>query len=348
MKSFSAGPRQHTPSGHQSPAFLKGVSMLNRLLAAIVASLCVAVHAQPAWPDAKPITLVVPFSAGGNVDTVARLVGQKLGAQLRQAVVVENVAGAGGTIGVAKVVRAAPDGYTLVMAFDGPIGIAKLISPATVRYEASKDLVPIGLVSTAPMVLVARPGLAANNLDELVRLASLEQGRLSYATSGLGTVMHLTMESIKDIRKFDATHVPYRGGTQIANDVIGNQVDLAMLTSVTAMPFVHAGKIKAIAVSGDKRLATLPDVPALGELPGFKGLDIVSWTGLFAPAGTDPATVARLNRELNEVLKSDQIRKTLADGGSLPGAGTTGTFAAFVQRENEKYRRIVETAKIKE
>lgn len=307
-----------------------------------------AAQAQPAWPAAKPITIIVPFSAGGSVDVTARLVGQKLAERLKQSVVIENVAGAGGTIGVAKAVQAAPDGYTLVMGADSPMAIARLVNPVAVKYDTLKDLAPVGLVNTAPMVLVARPGLPANTLAEVLKLAREQPGKLSYATSGIGTVLHLAMELIKDQGKVFITHVPYRGGAQIVTDVVGNQVDLAMLVSVTATPHILAKKMKGIAVTDDKRLATLSDVPVVAETPGFKGFDVVAWTGLFAPAQTPPAVVERLNRELNEVLRSDEIRGKMQEQGAIGGKGSAAEFAAFVQREQDRYARIVKAANIKE
>jgi tripartite-type tricarboxylate transporter receptor subunit TctC len=307
-----------------------------------------AVHAQAAWPTAKPITIIVPFSAGGSVDAAARLVAQKLSERLKQSVVVENVAGAGGTIGIAKAVNAAPDGYTVVMGADSPIAIARLINPAAVKYDSLKDLAPVGMVNTAPMVLVARPGLPANTLAEVLKLAREQPGKLSYATSGIGTVLHLAMELIKDQAKVFITHVPYRGGAQIVADVAGNQVDLGLLVSVTATPQIQAKKMKGIAVTDDKRLATLPDVPVVAETPGFKGFDMVAWTGLFAPAHTPPAVVERLNRELNEVLKSEEVRTKMQEQGAVGGSGSAAEFARFVQREQELYARIVKSANIKE
>jgi tripartite-type tricarboxylate transporter receptor subunit TctC len=307
-----------------------------------------AAQAQTPWPTAKPITIIVPFSAGGSVDVSARLVAQKLSERLKQSVVVENVAGAGGTIGVAKAVNAAPDGYTLVMGADSPVAIARLVNPAAVKYDTLRDLAPVGLVNTAPMVLVARPGLPANNLAEVLKLAREQPGKLSYATSGIGTVLHLAMELIKDQGKVFITHVPYRGGAQIVTDVVGNQVDLALLVSVTATPQIQARKMKGIAVTDDKRLPALPDVPVVAETPGFKGFDVVAWTGLFAPAQTPPAVVERLNRELNAALSSDEVRSKMQEQGAIGGSGSPAEFARFVQREQERYARIVKAANIKE
>jgi len=324
--------------------------VLHRFIPWLVAAFAVApaAHAQPAWPAAKPITIIVPFSAGGSVDVTARIVGQKLAERLKQTVVVENIAGAGGTIGVAKAVQSAPDGYTLVMGADSPVAIARLVNPAGVKYDALKDLAPVGLVNTAPMVLVARPGLPANNLAEVLKLARSQPGKLSYATSGVGTVLHLAMELIKEQAKLDIVHVPYRGGAQIVTDLVGNQVDLAMLVSISATPNVASKKLKGIAVTDERRLTSLPDVPALGEAPEFKGFDIVAWTGLFAPAQTPPAIVERLNRELNEVLRSDEVRSRLAEQGAIAGSGSVSTFAGFVQREQARYARIVQAANIRE
>jgi tripartite-type tricarboxylate transporter receptor subunit TctC len=305
-------------------------------------------QAQSTWPTAKPITLIVPFSAGGNVDVTARLVGQKLAERLKQSVIIENVVGAGGTIGVEKAVKAAPDGYTLVLGADSPVAIAKLVNPAAVRYDGLKDLAPVGLVTTAPMVIVARPGLAANNLADVIRLAKEKPGQLSYATSGVGTVLHLTMELIKEQSKTYMVHVPYRGGAQIVTDVIGNQVDLAMVVSVTATPHIQGKKLKGIAVTEAHRLPSLPDLPAVSESAGFKGFDMVSWTGLFAPAQTPPALVERLNRELMEVLHSEEVRSKLAEGGATAGSGSATDFTRFVQKEQARYAAIVKTANIRD
>lgn len=314
----------------------------------LLVSASLTAHAQVAWPAAKPITLIVPFGAGGSVDLSARLIGQKLSERLKQTVIVTNVAGAGGSIGTEKAVRAEPDGYTLVMGADSPVAIAKLITPASVRYDGIKDLAPVGLVTTAPMILVARPGLAANNLADVIRLAKAQPGKLSYATSGVGTVLQLTMELIKEKNQFFMVHVPYRGGGQIVTDLLGNRIDLAMLISASAVPHIAAGKLKGIAVTSERRLVALPDVPTVAESPGFKGFDMVAWTGLFAPAQTPPAIVEKLNRELMEVLAMDDVRAKLADVGATPGTGSAAEFGRFVQKEHTRYAAIVKAANIKE
>lgn len=307
-----------------------------------------AAHAQPAWPSAKPITIIVPFTAGGSVDTTARLLAEQLTQRLKQSVVVDNVGGAGGTIGVNKLVQSAPDGYTLVMGADSPIAIAKFVNPAGVRYDPAKDLAPVAMVNTAPMVLVARPGLPVKTLADVVALAKKEPGKLSYATSGIGTVLHLGMEMLQRQGGFEVTHVPYRGGAQIATDVIGNQVDLAMLISVSAAPHIQSGKLKGIAVTSAQRLPMLPNVPPVAETPGFKGYDVVSWTGLFAPARTPKAVVDAINQAVNAVLAQPEIRTKLQEQGAVPGKGSAAEFGQFVAREQQRYAQVVKAANIHE
>ena len=319
------------------------------LLAVAAGALAQPAFAQPdAWPAQRPITLIVPYTAGGSVDFAARLVSERLGKRLGQTVVVENAGGAGGVIGVARAVRAAPDGYTLVMAPDSPIAIAGLVNPAAVKYQAMTDLVPVGLVNTAPMVLAARPGLPVESMADLVRLAREQPGKLGYATSGIGTVLHLAMELVKARAGIEVNHVPYRGGAQIVTDLIGDQVDLAMLISVSAAPNVISGRVKGLAVTSGERLPSLPDVPALAESPGFAGFEIVAWTGIFAPARTPSPIVGQLNAVLNEVLQSDEVRRKLAEQGSIAGSGSAADFGEFVKREQQRYARIVKDANIRE
>ncbi|MGE0800125.1 MAG: Bug family tripartite tricarboxylate transporter substrate binding protein [Lautropia sp.] len=300
------------------------------------------------WPAGKPITIIVPFTAGGNVDTTARLIAQKLGERLRQSVVVDNVPGAGGVIGAGKAVQAAPDGRTLLMGFEGPIAIAKSINPAAVKFDPATDLVPVALTTNAPMVIVAKPELPVATIDDLIALARKQPGKLGYATSGIGTVLHLAMEIAKERAGIQIEHVPYKGGAQIATDVMGNHVDLAVLVSTSVIPHVTSGKLKALAVTTAKRLPALPSVPALAESKGFEGFDIGTWTGLFAPAKTPPALVERINAEVNAVLALDEIRKRLAEGGATAGSGDAASFAAFVKREQAQFAQVIARAGIKE
>ncbi|MDM0087563.1 MULTISPECIES: tripartite tricarboxylate transporter substrate binding protein [unclassified Variovorax] len=302
----------------------------------------------PAWPGGRPITLIVPYSAGGSVDFNTRLVATRLGERLKQSVVIENVSGAGGAIGVAKAVNAAPDGYTLVAGPDSAIAIGRLINPAAFKFDPLKDLAPVGMLNTAPMVLVARPGLPVQSYADFVKLAKAAPGQYSYATSGVGTVLQLAMELLKQTGGIFVTHVPYRGGAQIATDVIGNQVDLAMLVSTSAIPHVNGHRLKALGVTGSQRLDALPNVPTFGEMPGLKGYSMVSWTGIFAPAATPPAIVARINQELNAVLQEPEVRAKLQEQGALPGGGSAAELGAFVKAEYARNQKIVQAANIKE
>jgi tripartite-type tricarboxylate transporter receptor subunit TctC len=320
---------------------------------ALLKSLCAAAALAPAlalaqapWP-AHAITLVVPYTAGGSVDYNARLVAQRLSERLKQPVIIDNIGGAGGAVGLAKAAAAAPDGYTFVAGTDSAVAIGKLVNPAAYHFDPLQ-LAPVGMLNTAPLVLVAGPRMAAKTYAEFVQQAKAQPGRLTYATSGVGTVLQLAMELLKERSGIYVTHVPYRGGGQIATDVIGGQVDVAMLVSTTAIPQITGGRMHALGVTSPVRLDALPQVPALGELPGLKGYSMVSWTGIFAPAGTPPAIVKRLNEELNAVLKEPAIAGKLREQGAVPGTGSAEDLGRFVHTEYDRYQKIVRAANIKE
>ena len=306
-----------------------------------------ATAAGDVWPAARPITMIVPFSAGGNVDTTARLIGQKLGERLKQAIVIDNVPGAGGVLGVSKALKAPADGYTLLMGFDGCISIAPLINSA-VKYNAERDLAPVGLVTVAPVVAVARPGLPAHNLEELIALARSKPGSLSYATSGVGTLLHLAMEMLQERAKVKLVHVPYRGGAQITSDVLGGQVDVGMLVTTSATPLIQQKKLEGLGVTSAKRIASIPDVPTFGETPQLKGFDLNTWTGIFTPVKTPRPVVERLAKELAEVLKLPEVRQRLEEGGATPASSTPASFASFLKKEKVVYEQIVKSANIQQ
>jgi tripartite-type tricarboxylate transporter receptor subunit TctC len=319
----------------------------NLLLAAVLLAPVLA-FAQAGWPAAKPITLVVPYTAGGSVDYNARLVAQRLSERLKQTVLIDNIGGAGGAVGLGKAAAAAPDGYTLVAGTDSAMAIGKLVNPAAYRFDPLQALTPVAMLNTAPLVLVAGPKMPARTYAEFVQLAKAKPGQLTYATSGVGTVLQLAMELLKERSGIFVTHVPYRGGGQIATDVIGGQVDVAMLVSTTAVPQVVGGRMRALGVTGPTRLEALPNVPAFTEMPGLKGYTMVSWTGIFAPTGTPPAIVHRLNAELNAVLKDPEVRARLTEQGAVPGSGSAEDLGRFVQAEHARYQDIVRKANIKE
>lgn len=329
-----------------------GRRLLLRLLAPILLGSGLLAASLPARPQATwpshAVTLIVPYSAGGSLDATARLVGQRLAERLGQQVVIENVTGAGGGLGFAKAIQAAPDGHTFLIAGDSPLIPGAPQGGPYYKHDVLKELAPVVLVNTAPMVLVATPGLPAGSLGELVALARKQPGKLSYATSGIGTLPHLATEMIKQQAQMHMVHIPYRGGSQIANDVAGKQVDLAMLIAASAAPFIQSKTLKAIAVTGERRLALLPDVPAASETNGFKGFNVVSWSGLYAPAKTPPAVIARMAHEVDEVLKTEAIRDKLAQQGALAGGGTPANFIRFIEDDRAKIGRVLQVTSLRE
>jgi tripartite-type tricarboxylate transporter receptor subunit TctC len=295
---------------------------------------------QQAWP-AKPLTIIVPYSAGGSLDLTTRLVAQRLSERLQQNVLVENATGAGGSVGIQKAIKSAPDGYTLLMAGDAPLNPAPAAGQSAYRHDMQTELVPLGLVNTAPMVLVAHPSFGANNFSEFLALARANPGKFNYATSGIGTILHLTMELVKAQGKIFAVHIPYRGGALIVNDVVGKQIDMALLINASALPAIKSGALKALAVTSERRLPWLPNVPAIAESAGFKGLDIASWAGLYAPVGTPAPVVSRLSQELNAVLKMEPVRTRLSEFGAVPGGGSPQDFNQFIAQDRAKFAKTV-------
>ena len=305
------------------------------------------VQAQTAWPKAHSITLLVPYGAGGSLDGTTRLVAQYLSARLGQSVVVENVTGAGGSIGIGKAIAASADGYTFLMAGDAPL-VPGGPGESNYRYNMLKDLAPVVLVNTAPMVLVASPAVPAQNFADWVSYARKNPGRLNYASSGIGTLPHLAMEMVKRQAQLHIVHIPYRGGAQIANDVAANQIELAMLISATAVPAIRANLLKPLAVTGNARLPSLPNVPTISETTGFKGYNVVSWAGLYAPAKTPPEIVQRMAQEITEVLKLDVVKAKLLDQSILPQGGTPAGFSAFIEADRAQLGTILKTLSLKE
>jgi len=305
-------------------------------------------HAQAEWPSAKPITLVVPFSAGGSTDGIARLFAQKLGEQLGQSIVIQNVGGGGGVIGTQRAAQAEPDGYTILMAVDSPVAIAPYINPQAVRYDIQRDFAPVGLLNTQPLVIMGRPGLEAASFQDVIALAKDSPDTITYATSGVGTVLHLAMERFQQQAGISLVHVPYRGGAPAITDLVGDQVDLAILAAGASVPLVGSKRVKGLAVTDEYRLSTLPDVPSMTELEGFENLAMSAWTGIFAPAGTPTQVIERLNTEMNKVLDMPDVRATFAGQSVIPGGGSAADFGALVKREQQRYAQIVRTANIRE
>jgi tripartite-type tricarboxylate transporter receptor subunit TctC len=320
--------------------------LIPALMSALVAAVLPGQALAQTWPD-KPITVVVPFGAGGGVDAAARIVMPKLAERLGQQVVIENVPGASGTIGTQRVIKSRPDGYTLLFAVASPINVAPLVAPGSVRYDALKELVPIAPVAVSPFVLIGKPGLPAATTTELLALARKQPGRLTYGTDGFGTSLHVTAAMITGTAGVEMLHVPYKSGPQVLTDVAGGQVDLAVLPVALVQGMVKEGKVKAFGVTSKARTESLPGVPSLSETSTLSTLDVESWLGMLAPAGLEPAIVARLNKEVASLLADPALIKQLADAGMKPMMMSPTDFGAYLAKERKAMSAVVSANNIK-
>lgn len=291
------------------------------------------------WPGKRPITMVVGFPAGGSADMIARTIAEPLSKRLGTPVVIENISGAAGTIAGQKVVNAAPDGYTIFMASGSEISIARLFNPA-VKYNGETDFTPIGLVGDVPMVLVASPKSGLKTVSDMLPKARSEAGALSYASSGIGTVLHVAGELLNQKAGTRILHVPYRGASQMAIDVAGGNVDLAFFMTPTALPHIESGKMVALGVTTKGRSRAAPQIPALGETLALKGFDVSLWNGLFGPAKLPPAITARLNRELNEVLRDPAVWQKLQKAGVETQGSTPQALTQRIRDEIKNVKSI--------
>jgi len=310
-----------------------------RLLAFVAACLVpFAALAQGSYPD-RPIRLIVPFAPGGVTDTSGRLIAEALSRRLGQTVFVENKAGASGNIGTLGVVNAAPDGYTLVLGFDGTLVInPHVFSPFP--FDPQKDLAPVGKIGDATLIIVAHPSLPARNLQELIAYSKKEPKGLSYGTSGIGGTPHIAAELLNQQTGSNFVHVPYKGGGQAISDALGGNIPLVYTAVAGAHQYVKSGKLIAIAVSSAKRSASLPDVPTFIE-SGVPGFDVSSWVGILAPAQTPRPIVDRLNRELNAALASPEVAEKLATLGIAATPETPEAFAAQIKADLARYGKVV-------
>ena len=307
------------------------------LLGALVAlSLASGAQAQ-SWPN-KPVKVVVAFTAGGTTDILARSVGQQLNDKLKQSFVIENKPGAGGNTGTEGVVRAAPDGYTLIVNSVGPIAVNPTLYPK-LAYNPLTDLVPIVQIADVPNVLVVHPTVPAKTFDEFLAYAKANPGKLNCSSTGIGTSSHLSCFLLAKRASFDAVHVPYKGADAL-RDLIAGRVQFMFATIPSVKQHIDAGTLRAIAVSSVKRSRSMPDVPTVAER-GFPGFEAGSWFGFFAPKGTPAEVIATLNKAVNEILDVPAMQAALIKEGADPAGGTPQQFGAFVQREYEKWRVVV-------
>ncbi len=317
------------------------------LLAALAFAACATTAlAEPVWP-ARPITLIVPYGAGGNVDVMARWIAPELATRLGQPVVIENVSGAGGVIGTEKAVRARPDGYTLLLSVESTVVIAKMVTPSTVRYDGLADLVPVTLLGAQPLALVGKPALQPKTSEALYADLKAAPGKYSYASSGVGTSLHLGGELLKQRGGVDMVHVPYRTGVQIVSDLSGNQLDLAVLPLSMVIQQARAGKLRVYGVMAESASAAMPEAPPLASVPAWRGADVSVWQGIFAPKGTPPQIVAQLHAALAQVLANPGVRRNFEEGGVTPLGAGPKEFAAFLQGEDAKFGAIVAKGNIK-
>jgi tripartite-type tricarboxylate transporter receptor subunit TctC len=299
--------------------------------------------AQAAFPD-KPITIVVPFPAGGTNDIIARTLSVRLMKELKQTVVVENRPGAGGNIGAQDVARSDADGYILLLSTAGPLSINQHLYK-NAGYDPVTSFAPIALIASVPIMLVSNPSAPFTTVAGMIAYAKANPGKLSYGSQGNGTTSHLTMELLKSKTQISLTHIPYRGSAPASTDLMGGVIQVMFDNSPSTLPFVKSGKMRALGVATDKRVKGMDDIPTVAEtVPGFSSQ---AWFGLVAPAHTPDATVALLNKTVNKILASDEYRKELANSGTDPLGGSTADFAKFQKEEAVKWGKIVDAAGIK-
>lgn len=301
---------------------------------------------QPARADypERPITLIVPFAPGGSTDVIARIVAEALRPLLGQPVVVDNRAGAGGALGTAQIAKANPDGYTIGMGTASTLAI----NPAVYKslpFDVATDLVPVGAIAAVPNIMSVNPKVTARNMAEFVPLARIQAGRMSYGSSGNGSVSHLMGEQFKQATGADLVHVPYRGIGPALNDAVSGQIDVLFDNLPTTLPLVQAGKLRALAISGPARSPALPDVPTFAELR-LDALDWMAFFGLMAPAKTPHAVIARLNTALRSALAQPEVRKALTTQQAIVTAGSPADFAATIAAAMQRMRSAAEAAHI--
>lgn len=298
-----------------------------------------AVQAHAAYPD-KPIRLVVPYTPGGVTDLLARAVAKSLSERVHQSVIIDNRAGAGGNIGAEMVARAPADGYTLLMGSAATQAINASLYKR-LPYDHIKDFAPITLVAEVPNILVVNPSIPARNVSELIAYGKANPDRLSFGSSGTGGTIHLSGELFKSMAGVKMLHVPYKGSAPAVSDLLAGQINLMFDSSVA--PYVKSGKLRALAVTSAKRSPVLPDVPTMAEA-GLPGYESTAWFGILAPAGTPPAIVDKLNKDLVAILRDAEMRKWMQSQGADAIGDTPSEFATYIKTETAKWARVVKEA----
>jgi tripartite-type tricarboxylate transporter receptor subunit TctC len=308
--------------------------------AALAASLVLSAPlAAQNYPE-RVVRIVNPFPPGGSVDTMARILAQKLSDNLGQQFIVENRAGAGGNTGSEGVAKSDPDGYTLLFTAPGPLVINQTLYSKGLPYDPAKDFAPIALFATAPIVLMVHPGLPAQNVQELIALARKEPGKVNFASAGNGSTNHLSGELFKKLANVDIVHVPYRGAGPAMNDLVGGHVQMFFDLLPASLQQINGGKVRALANAGAMRPTSLPDLPTVAE-QGVAGFDSSSWFGLVAPVATPPAILAKLSQEVTKILQDPEMKKRIHALGCEPGTVFGKEFGAFMQAETAKWGEVI-------
>jgi tripartite-type tricarboxylate transporter receptor subunit TctC len=310
-------------------------------VAALVAVAPVAGLAAQPFPS-KQVRFVVPYPPGGPLDTVARLLGQKVSASIKEPVVIDNVPGAGGNIGAQVVARAAPDGHTILMGAVATHAINPTLYPS-IPYDAGKDFIAVTQVASTPNVLVVNPALEATTVAEFIKLAKSKPGKLNFGSGSTGSAGHLAGELFKTMAGVDMAHIPYKGAAAAMQDLIGGRVDLMFDNMASSLAQVKGGRVRALAVTTAKRSPLAPELPTIAE-SGLPGFDINTWFGIFVPAGTPRAAVDRLHAEFTKALAMPDVREKMLALGAEPVGSTPAEFAAYVKSEAAKYAKLIKAS----
>ena len=319
------------------------VKILIAMFAVVFAGLAIA---QPAAFPTKPLRIIVPFPPGGGVDFVARTIAQRLGETLKQPVLVENRPGASGRIGAEAVARSTPDGYTLLLASPAEVVVLPALGQK-LAYDARRDLQPVTLAGEAPLVIAVHPSVPAQTLTELIALARSQPGKIGFATPGAGSSMQFAGAMLEILGKVDLVHVPYKGAAPAMADTLGGQVPVLIVGIPPVVQQAKAGKLRVLAVTGERRSPALPDAPTVAELPGFAGYRFTNWMGVFLPAKTPMAIVERLNGEISRIVREPAVRDALLAQGVEPAGLSIAEFERFLDAESQRYSTIARERKIK-
>ena len=294
---------------------------------------------------AKPVRIILNYTPGGPIDLVARTVGAKMGEIVGQSFVVDNMPSANGAIGTQAVAHAAPDGYTLLFSTAGHTSIVAALYPERLAFDPFKDIAPIGMLVMSTQIIVAHPSLNIRSIADLVKMARAKPGQLNFGSVGVGSPNHLGMELLKSMAKIDMVHVPYKGTSQVMQDLVAGRVQVMLNGMATVVPFIKSGKLVALAVGTTTRSAAAPDVPTMIE-SGFPGYEVSTWYAAFAPMKTAPPIIARINGIINQALADPQKAKSLTAQGAEPDGGTRELLSNQLRDEYERWKKVIAEAKI--